>query len=545
MWLQFFSQDSHFAIYLFAALSCIAVAWLYADAWLVRKTLREYLKLQGFALLGLAFLLQATTIEQTVLGQSIFGAWGTAALVVFKIIAFGSIIASQLIDPLQAVPKLKGLELGEEQKPTKKSSNSKNKRTPIAFIGSASLAFKWLVPIGGFATAYLYWRRATTGLERHLKQVAYAFMFISVSELLHIAGLLRDNASPILSSLVSPFGWVWWIELLSFLFGIVLLSRWVWSYLTERFFSQLFMVFVSMAVVIFLVVSVGFTSLLLRETRANMAKDLDTAVHVLEYALVAKQAETTSAAEQLASNSSVITALSANDHDSLAVIAKDFLVQKKQTLLIITNQDGMVLLRGHDPAYWGDSLSSEPGIRRALLNENRTTVSVTDGTIIPTVEARSVVAVKNSNGSIIGTVTTGVMLDTAFVDGLQNSTGLQSSVYGRDILVATTLVSPDGVTRATGTLLSESDIKKQVLSDGNTYTGELKIQHRELLGAILPLKDTDNEPVGMLMVSRPQSDILRNAAHAVNLTFILTAGLFILSIYPAFLITKNLTKQLK
>lgn len=561
MWLQFFSQNAHFAIHLFAALVCLAVSWLYLDSWLVRRSMVGLMRWVGFALLGLSFLSQATLIEQSVLGLSVLGNFTTGLTLVARVLAYVCIILGQLMDPLQAVPDNKGLvfddldapqapESSDVQKPDEpenvdKSSEKQHPKNANAILPLITLSFKWTVVFGGLATAGLYWRRATTGLERHLKMVAGAFLLLGLADLIRMATLLRDTTNPILFSWVAAFGWVWWSEQLILFIGLLFLGKWVWSYLTERFFSQLFMIFMSATVAIFLIVSVVFTGLLLRNIRHDIVDNLKTAAHVLDFAIIAKQSETTAGVELLAGNRDVQNAIVGKDHDRLASITRDYMVAKKQSFLLITNADGQVLLRGQEPSRWGDSLSGDVLINRALLGSNKSSVVTSEGVGAPVVEVRSATAVRNDQGNIVGVVVSGVRLDEAFIDGVKNSTGLQSSVYGGNVIAATTLLAADGKTRNTGAVLDKPAIKDTVLDKGQDYSGDLSIQNRQLLGAILPLKDVDNVPVGMLMVAKPQSSVLRTAGQSVSLTFVLTAAMLILSIIPAFFITKNLTKQLE
>jgi hypothetical protein len=139
---------------------------------------------------------------------------------------------------------------------------------------------------------------------------------------------------------------------------------------------------------------------------------------------------------------------------------------------------------------------------------------------------------------------TGLDLGSAFVDSIQQSTGWQSSIYAGNVLAATTLSAPDGKTRSAGLVLSEQKVIDEVLKGGNPYAGTLRLQNREELGAFLPLKDVDNVTLGMLMVSEPQSSILRTAGRSIELTFLLTGILILLSVAPIYWVTKVIEKQI-
>src|SRR5437868_3630342 len=99
--LQFLGQNLHFAISLFAALVFFAVFWLYFDAWLGggRKQSKDIYKWAGFLLVSLSFVVHATVIDQSVLGQSVFGNTGSAISNILRLIGFVLIILGQLVDP--------------------------------------------------------------------------------------------------------------------------------------------------------------------------------------------------------------------------------------------------------------------------------------------------------------------------------------------------------------------------------------------------------------------------------------------------------------
>jgi hypothetical protein len=554
MWLQFFAENAHFAINLLAALVCMGVCWLYLDAWSNRHAPKELFKWLGFGALGLSFLFQSTIIEQSVLGKSLLGYYGAALVVATRLIAYLMIIIGQIIDPLQPVPTSKGLDLNTKdnngttnQAPTISPTYAVETVAPkvsFALVSAAGLSSKWLMPIGGFLISVLYWRRATKGLERHLKPIAIAFFLFAVSDLLVLASLLRGTTNPGLYPWVAAFGSVWWLQQLALLAGAVVLGRWIWSYLLERLFSQLFMIFTVVIAVVFLIVSIGFTGLLLHNIQNDSLVNLTTAANVLDYALKAKQSEASSAAQQLAGSSDVAAAVAARDRVALQKITANYIVTKKLTGLIITNQSGQVLLRGEDTERWGDSLSGDSLVHRALLGENQSTISSYQGLDAPVLEVRSAAVVKDVTGNVGGSVITAVELSSAFVDGIKHATGLDSSIYAGKVLTATTLTSGDGKTRPTGVKLADDKITNQVLKNGNAFSGATNLQHRQMLSAFLPIKDDDNAPVGMLLTAQPQSAILLTAGHSVELTFLLTAALLVLSIIPTYFITKSLSRQL-
>ena len=105
MWTQFFLENIHFAANLAAALVFFAVFWLYFDAWLGRKTVKDTVRVIGFSLLSLSFVVSATHIESTIVSSSEFtNAIYQIALFVTRFFGYVFVILSLVIDPLMSKP---------------------------------------------------------------------------------------------------------------------------------------------------------------------------------------------------------------------------------------------------------------------------------------------------------------------------------------------------------------------------------------------------------------------------------------------------------
>lgn len=547
--LQFFGQNIHFAISLFAALVFFAIFWLYVDAWSASRKNKELIKIGGFLLVALSFVLESTVIEQSVLGHSVLGSISDTLATILRIAGYGGIIIGQLIDPLQEIPKMEGLETAqfEDAKTTPAEAEqppANVKKASAVGLGSLPNLSHLLLPISALTIAGLYWRRATTGLERHLKPVAIGFLFLAVFEVLSLASLWRPTTNPTVSKLVASFGPIWIAEQVFLLIGAALLGRWVWRYLMRRFFSQLFMVFTTLTLVIFLVTTVSFTFLLVRNVQNESLSNLQTASNVLKYALSAKEAETLANASSVAESSEVVDAVMAKDNKALVSLTSTFLHDKKQSSLIITTAGGQVLLRAEDPTRYGDSLSSDTLVRRALIGESSSSIGTQSGVLAPQVYVKSTTPIRDASNTIVGTVTVRLGADNAFVDGIKHSTGLDSAVFAGNVRSATTFVAPDGVSRLVGVKDTNASVQNTVLKKGKSFNGSVSILNRQYLAVYAPLKDIDNTTVGMLFIGVPQASILQDAGHSVELTFVVTAILLLLSIVPAFLISKYISNQL-
>lgn len=525
----------HFAISLCASLVMFAVAWLNFDAWTNRKRLHSLLIFLGFLFLSFSFLVSAANVEQL---NTLSHHVSRLELIsqAIRFVGIILIIVAQIISPLQKVP------VHQQQNATQPS----DKKLPTLFAGASIkqglLGFG--TTLASLLAGLLYWRRAHKGMERHLKPVAFGFFALTAYQVLLLAHTFRSTDNIIVYNLVAPFGPVWILEQAVLLLAAAIFGKWVWKYLTKRFTSQLFMIFVAGIVTVFVIITLLFTALLLRNIQTNTLNSLKVTANVLSYALESKRADTRATAKSIANEPSYVSAIAKKDHNQLKQLSKDFLANEKQSTLIITDEDGQVLLRAEDVDRWGDSISSDALLRRALIGEIQSSVSSVQSVIAPTVLIKSTVPVRDSSNAIIGTITSGVALDNSFVDGIKKTTGLGASIYSGNIRSATTTLSADAKSRWVGVKEETPKVNNVVLRDGQTYAGSLSILNTDYLAVYAPLRDVDNEVIGMVVIGQPSIQILQTANNSIQKTFILTVCLLLLSIIPAYTVSRYIERQI-
>ncbi len=526
MWIPFLLENVHFAVYLFAALVFFAVFWLYYDAWQEKREAKVTVKLIGYILLSLSFVLEAIVVESTILKTPVlFGISPQMLAVYFRSIGLVTLVSSLLIDPIEKTP----------------SDTHAHSVVPIPVGISVPMLCS---PIGSVLVGLLYLKRATIGLEDHLKPLAFSFFLLSLSELLKLTSLFQTSTNVTVFSLVAPFGVMWTLSVVFLFLSMLIMCRWVFGYLLKQFQAQLFMIYTSTILAIFLITTVSFTGLLLRNMEMESVRQIETDVKVLDFALTSQREQLVSDAESLALNQSIRTAIEASDKKTLGNIATEQMLAKRYTNFLIISASGQVLARGEDRDRVGDSMLSDSLVKRALTGESRSTIVSKEGVISPNLSIRASAAIRSTSNTLIGVIVVGKGIDTAFVDGMKKTTGLDASVYGDNTVAATTFVSPDGVTRVIGSKEEHEDVLSTVLRKGALYAGTIPMRSIEYTAAFVPLQDVDSNPVGMLFVGRPQSAILQAAGSSVQYTFIVTALLLVLSVLPAYYISKYIADQL-
>lgn len=539
--LEFIGQNVHFAVNLLASLAMFSVFWLIFDAWLERKKLIEAVKWVGFLLLAVGFIINGSVIGDVGLGKSFLTTSLPTIASVLRLLGYALIIGAQLLDPLMKRPDyVNPLDAQLANQP-----NKQNEPLPAPAIVSTLTAKFIFMPLLPFVAAILYWRRATTGLERHLKPVAIGFLSFAVFEGLSAVSTLQNTTNPLIYNIVQLYGPIWWTAQVILFIASIIFGNWVWRYLAKRLLSQIFIVLVTATVSIYFVSTVGFSFLLLGNSRHQALTDLTTASHVLDYAVDSNKDELKAQAETAAMRSGVPEAAAADDHAQVQAAMGTFAIDHQINSLIVTDADGKVLLRSDDPNRWGDSLSDNSLVQRALIGREAASVAVTDGVIASAVSLVSAQPIRNSGGLIVGSVVISRSISSAFVDSIKMATGLDSSVYGHDIRSATTLKTPDNLHRAVGIKETNKTVLRTVLKNGKSYSGETSYQNRAFLAAYTPLRDVNNNNVGMLLVARPASDLLATATKSTELAFLTAVGLLILSILPVYLIAKKIASDVR
>ncbi len=339
MWIIFALENLYFALHIFAGLTLFAVAWLYFDAWKALKTNREVWKIFAFIILGISFLLRGMDMRGIEALQNVD--------LYLRVFGYLLLTIGLLIDPLQPRPK-------EESR---------------AFLLPLFVPFFFLPPVLSVIVAVLYLRRASIGLERHIYPPSISFFLFSVYELIFSLNNFRVTTNLNLFNLLAPFGPVWILEITILFFAILFLGRWVFRYLLKQFQSQLFMVMMGLVLSIYLIVTVGFTGLLLNNLKSQILQELSSQAKVLEFAFNAKKSELLSDAKLIANivkNDATVPQLT---HDSL----------------VIFDKDGIVTYRAEDPERKGDSISGDLLVKQVLAAKESSNIIVKDGVVAPTV----------------------------------------------------------------------------------------------------------------------------------------------------------------
>lgn len=216
-------------VYLFGGLVFAAMSWLYFDALFVRPQRSVALRAIGAMLLSISYLAGAVMVEGTGL------AWvATLGQIVHWIRIAGYIVLAFGVwgEPLSERPRV------------------------LAVTGSIAT---WALPILPAFVGLGYLRRASVGLERHLLGMAYGMYILTFAEILDLRRLFVQTVDIRVYEYTRDFGAIWIGQVLLLLIGLIMISRWVFSYLLRRFETQITLFMGMLVMSVFAMATLSFT----------------------------------------------------------------------------------------------------------------------------------------------------------------------------------------------------------------------------------------------------------------------------------------------
>ncbi len=512
-----FFNTGHFALTVLTTFVFFASGLLYFDSWQLNKAKKTPLiRSIGFFILAVVSALHATSLQIPIV---------ILAAQIAKITGLSLILVSLMKEPVLHKPETKKSELAIF--------------VPL-LLPTLSSSLAPLSAVLTLAIAAWYFRKATEGLEKQLMPAGVAFLFLALGEFTNITFIWSDTTNVFWSKMLSQYSLIWNIQHIFELIGVIILGLWVWGYIRFRLQIQLFATTVASILSVFLVTTFFFTFLLLKNLESDALSHLKTDVNVLQYALNRLQLETLSHAKSVAQDSAFNEALTSNNTTNLYKTTSDFLLSQGTNFLTIASTSGEVIMRGEDREKIGDNIAEDPVAKSAISGQPLSTIVINEGINAPIVSVKAATPIKQG-----GAVVTGFIIDSAFVDGVKDVTGLDVTVFGGDKRAATTFIAPDGKSRFVGTIETDKKVTTTVLEKGEAYVGAASVLNQPYYTAYSPLKTLGDKTIGMLFVGKPQTTLLEAAQKSIDLTFLGCVILMGLSIIPSFYLARFIREQVE
>ncbi len=242
----------------------------------------------------------------------------------------------------------------------------------------------------------------------------------------------------------------------------------------------------------------------------------------------------------LAENAGIVDAYVRKDRNMLLERATALVSALGVEFCTITDGDGNVLVRTHEPDNFGDSVKSQLNVTSAISGQSLTAVE--RGTAVK-LSIRSGTPVYDSNGVLLGVVSVGYRLDTeTFVDNLKALIGNETTVFLGDERISTTIIQADG-SRALGTKASET--VSQAVLGGGEYFGEIEILGRDAYVGYAPIKGPDGNVVGMLFSGMYMDSVTETVRNFISTGLIITVGMLLISVAVILVVVRRIVAPIR
>ncbi|MCK9185850.1 cache domain-containing protein [Candidatus Gracilibacteria bacterium] len=546
MLLDFLFNTANFIIHVLASFASFLIGWLFLDVWFSDKKNKTNLaKGAGFFLIALFLLFSE-------IGDLIGGYYNLVeqVLIIGLILVFVGFI-------MESTPLLAELDAN-----IKASSRAKNTKEVNIFKKILSV-FLIIAIAGNFAINFLkpdlYLNKFVIlgliifnllllasklflGIQKQLKNLFYGMFFFGISYGFTVIGEYLLGTDIRFTIWTQTYGIIWWATKIALFIGFFIIGRYAFYYLKYRLRAKFFISFIVSSLIVFFVVTIAFLLVLTNDFQKNTLNNLKASNKAIHLSLVDIRNRSILAAKALVNNESVTSGASTENHDLMKSPVEDILLSGNVDYIIITNEAALSIYETNDKEAFGRSYSNDKYIKRALEGIPTNTFLVEKGILSPQVVVKTYLPIVRNEG-VLGVVIVANIIDNQFLDGIKKQTGLDSSIYADNTVIATTFSTNDGKMRLSGTKENDTDLLNTVLKKGEDYSGSIEIFNQEYLGIYTPLKDGDQKIIGMVFVGEPSAIISAVTRLSMERTFGLASILILLALIPIYFFSKNIAQE--
>jgi len=245
--------------------------------------------------------------------------------------------------------------------------------------------------------------------------------------------------------------------------------------------------------------SVRFSSL----NNALINEKLEANIKSLHFYLDDNKASTRTAAVSMSVCAGTIKAIKERNREELLRLFTPMCAQYKVDYYTITDHEGTVLARTHEPDHVGDLIVNRPNIKDALSGK---VLSYFESGTLVKVSVRSAAPVYDTDGSLIGVVLVGIRFDLdSEVERLKELFHAEIAVFEVDTRIATT-TRKDGRS-IVGTSL-DPKIAKIVVKNKQEYLGHANIFGEKYKTYYKPLLDAKDDVFAVFFLGMPTTEVV-------------------------------------
>lgn len=222
----------------------------------------------------------------------------------------------------------------------------------------------------------------------------------------------------------------------------------------------------------------------------------------LEYIIDHKKSMALNAVKWFENSDVLLKAINENSRTDIIQLGKMAMSDFGLDYWVVTDVEGNVIARAHEPDNYGDNIVNQVNIQKALDGE--ISVGIEQGAVVR-LSIRAGCPIKDKEGQIVGVASTGYILSDNFVDEVNKTLSCDITIFNGMERVGTTL--KDKEKRINGTKLYDNEIEENVLGKGNSVSKVIAISGNDYYSMYSPLVDVENNIIGMCFVGVPASVI--------------------------------------
>ena len=231
----------------------------------------------------------------------------------------------------------------------------------------------------------------------------------------------------------------------------------------------------------------------------NVENELKNKSSVLSNDIESLKQKALNATEWFEGSARLVSAVESQDRQGALDLGKVALKSFGVDYFVITDREGKVFIRAHEPDKYGDSIANQVNIQKALQGEK--SVGIEEGAMVK-YSIRAGTPLKDKDGHIIGAVSLGYVLsNNEYVDKQKKIFNCDVTIFSGDERIATTIEDKNG-DRIIGSKMENQSIIDTVLKNGKPYYGEAAINGFKYFTVYTPVIDVTGKNTGMLFVGQ-------------------------------------------
>jgi len=231
----------------------------------------------------------------------------------------------------------------------------------------------------------------------------------------------------------------------------------------------------------------------------------------------------------------------AQDIPRVKELAKFFLRQLGLDSVVVTDADGIVIVRGHSDIA-GDDISYRPTWNAARNGEVKTGVYYDEAAVVPyTIRCDGPIY---RGDDIVGVISIALDIGSEeYVDNMHDMTGMHFTLFKGDVRYMTSIMDAGG-NRTTQTQFENNRITDAVLENGENIIERIEIFGEPYMATYWPIKDVNGDIFGMWAIAKSLTSQVQETGSVLMIVIFCSLGIVLVLILAASLLGRRIARPI-